>query len=91
LRTLFAELEVPAQITGVASLFGIHFTAQEVTNYRSALRGNAEMKSNLFMGLLNEGVLLQTSCAGALNTMTSESEINTLVEAIRRVVQRIRR
>jgi glutamate-1-semialdehyde 2,1-aminomutase len=91
LRTLFEELEVPAQITGVASLFGIHFTAQEVTDYRSALRGDSEMKSNLFMGLLNEGVLLQTNCAGALNALTRESEVDALVEAIRRVVQRIRR
>jgi hypothetical protein len=49
------------------------------------------MKSNLFMGLLNEGVLLQTNCAGALNALTRESEVDALVEAIRRVVQRIRR
>src|SRR5262245_50323842 len=89
LRTVFDELQVPAQITGAASLFGIHFTANEVTDYRSALLGNSEMKSSLFMGLLNEGVLLQTSCAGALNILTNESEVDTLVEAIRRVVQRI--
>jgi len=35
-------------------------------------------------------VLLQTSCAGALGTMTGDVEIDTLVDAVRRVVARIR-
>jgi glutamate-1-semialdehyde 2,1-aminomutase len=90
LRGMFEEMDVPAQITGVASFFGIHFTPKEVTDYRSWLQGASEMKRLLFMGLLNEGILLQTSCAGALNVLTTESEINTLVDATRRVIQRVR-
>ncbi|HLE42639.1 MAG TPA: aspartate aminotransferase family protein, partial [Methylomirabilota bacterium] len=74
----------------VASLFGMHFTAEPVTNYRGALAGDQALKKALFIGLLNEGVLLQTGCAGALGTMTGEAEIHTLVEAVRRVVARIR-
>ena len=38
----------------------------------------------VFVGLLNEGVLLQTGLAGALGTMTREVEIDTLVDALRR-------
>ena len=30
LRAVFDELEVPAQVTGIASLFGIHFTDEEI-------------------------------------------------------------
>jgi glutamate-1-semialdehyde 2,1-aminomutase len=90
LRSMFEEMEVSAQITGVASFFGIHFTPKEVTNYRSWLHGDSEMKRCLFMGLLNEGVSLQTSCAGALNVLTTESEVSTLVDATRRVIQRVR-
>ena len=33
LRAIFDELEVPAQVTGVGSLFGIHFTSEEITDY----------------------------------------------------------
>ena len=90
LRAVFGELEVPAQITGIGSLFAIHFTSEVVTEYRSMLRGDQEMKTRLFIGLLNEGVLLFTKCAGALNTLTTESEIDALVDTTRRVLQRIR-
>ena len=90
LRAVFDELEVPAQVTGVASLFGIHFTPEEIADYRSVVRGDREMKKALFTGLLNEGVLLQAGCAGALNTLTTEAEVDTLVDATRRVVQRVR-
>ncbi len=90
LRAAFAELGVPAQVTGVASLFGMHFTSRPVTDYRAVLAGDQELKRAVFIGLLNEGVLLQTGCAGALGTMTGEAEIETLVDAVRRVVARVR-
>ena len=90
LRAVFDELEVPAQVTGIASLFGIHFTSDEISDYRSVLRGDQEMKKALFTGLLNEDVLLQSQCAGSLATLSTEGEIDTLVDAVRRVVQRIR-
>ena len=91
LRAVFGELDVQAQVTGIGSLFAIHFTAEEITDYRSMLRGDQEMKKRLFMGLINEGLLLfPNKCAGALSTLTTESEVDTLVDATRRVVQRTR-
>lgn len=90
LRAVFDELEVPAQVTGIASLFGIHFTPEPIVDYRSVIRGNREMDKAYFTGMLNEGILLQTRCAGALSTLTTESDVDTLVDATRRVVQRIR-
>ena len=90
LRAVFDELEMPVQVTGVASFFGIHFTSEEVTDYRSVVRGNHEMTKTLFMGLLNDGIMLQTICAGSLTTLTTESEVDTLVDTTRRVLQRIR-
>lgn len=90
LRAVFDELDVPVQVTGTASFFGIHITAEAVTDYRSALRSDRSMRRALFLGLLNEGVLLQEGCAGALNVLTSKSDVDTLVDAVRRVLQRIR-
>jgi len=52
--------------------------------------GDAEMTRAVFTGLLNEGVLLQTSCAGSLGVMTGEAEIDTLVSAFSRVLTRVR-
>ena len=48
------------------------------------------MTKAVFTGLLNEGVLLQTSGAGALGVMTTEAEIDALVDAVQRVVTRVR-
>ena len=90
LRAVFDELDIAAQVTGVASLFGIHFTAESITDYRSALSGDGAMTKALFTGLLNEGILLQTGGAGALNALTTEAEVDALVDAVRRVAQRAR-
>ena len=90
LAAVFDELNIPAQITGAASLFGIHFTDRPITDYRSVVRSDAAMTKALFTGLLNEGILLQTGAAGALNALTRQPDIDALVTAIRRVAQRIR-
>ena len=83
LRAVFDELEVPAQVTGVASLFGIHFTDEDIVDYRSTLTGDGDMTKALFTGLLNEGILIQTGGAGALNTLTTDAEVDALVDGVR--------
>ena len=90
LRAVFDELEVEAQVTGIGSMFGIHFTADEIMDYRDVVHSDHTMMKAVFTGLLNEGVLLQTACHGALSALTTEAEIDELVDAIRRVVQRVR-
>lgn len=90
LRAALAGAGVPAQVTGIASLFGVHFTPRPIRNYRDVISGDAEMTRAVFTGLLNEGILLQTSCAGSLGVMTTEAEIDTLVAAFTRVAARVR-
>jgi glutamate-1-semialdehyde 2,1-aminomutase len=90
LRRALAETGVPAQVTGIASLFGIHFTDRPIRNYRDVVAGDAELTRAVYLGLLNEGILLQATCAGALGVMTTEAELDTLVDAVRRVVRRVR-
>ena len=81
-----------AQVTGVASLFGVHFTSpsraadrrpgdpviRPIRNYRDVVAGDAEMTRAVFIGLLNEGILLQTSCAGSLGVMTTEAVLRDM-------------
>ena len=47
-------------------------------------------EGGVYTGLLNEGILLQTRCAGSLGVMTTETEVDTLVDAFGRVVTRVR-
>ena len=77
LRAVFDELDIAVQVTGVGSLFGIHFTEERIVDYRSVLRADREMQGKLFAGLLNEGILMQTKAAGALCSLTTETEIDT--------------
>ena len=89
LRAVLGELDIDVQVTGIGSLFAIHFTTEEIRDYRSTMRGDQKMKDLLFVGLLNEGIMLTAKCAGALCTLTTESEVDALVDAVRRVGQRI--
>lgn len=90
MRSVFDELDIPVQITGVASLFGIHLSDHPIVDHRSMLNGDLLKRKSLFLGLINEGIWLQAACAGALNILSTENEINTLVDATRTVMHRIR-
>ena len=90
LSAVFDEFEVTAQVTGLGSLFGIHFTSEDIRDYRSVVRSDQTMRKALFTGLLNEGILLQTGAAGAMNSLTATGDIDSLVDATRRVVERVR-
>ena len=90
LRSVFDEFEIPAVVSGISSFFGIHFRDDEITDYRSTFNSNKILRKLLFLGLVNDGVLLQSQTAGALNILSTETEINILVNTIRDVLQRIK-
>ena len=89
LRTLFAELEVPMSVTGVASLFALQFTPTEVIDYRTYATNNKEMLQTMFIGLLNEGFLMSNRCAGNVSTVHTEDDVDAFVLAVRNVLRRI--
>ena len=65
-------------------------TPRPIRSYRDVVADDAEMTRGLYTGLLNEGILLQTTCAGSLGVMTTERRSTTLVDAVGRVVRRLR-
>ena len=89
LRTLFAELEVPMSVTGVASLFALQFTPTEVIDYRTYATNNKEMMQTMFIGLLNEGFLMSNRCAGNVSTVHTEDDVDAFVLAVKNVLRRI--
>ncbi len=90
IRAVCAELETPVQVTGLGSLFGIHFTASEIHNYRDIAAGDAELRERVFLGLLNEGVLTASNLVGSLSTEIAEAEVDRFCDAFRRVLERNR-
>jgi glutamate-1-semialdehyde 2,1-aminomutase len=88
LRALFAELEVPMGVTGVASLFALQFTSTEVIDYRTFATNDKTMLETMFIGLLNEGFLMSNRCAGNVSTVHTEDDVDAFVTAVRNVLKR---
>ena len=40
--------------------------------------------------MINEGVLLNSACAGGLNILTSDEDVDALVNSTRKVIQRVK-
>jgi glutamate-1-semialdehyde 2,1-aminomutase len=89
LGRVFGEAGVPAAVTGLGSLFGIHLTDGPVRTIRDAARGSAELRHRIFLGLYNEGILLDPRGVGTLSTAIGETEIDRLLEALRTVLARL--
>ena len=88
LREVGRELEVPVQVTGLGSLFGIHFQDDTLVGYRDIAKADSAFRHNVFLGLLNEGILMAPNLVGAVSTVIGEEEVDAFVGAFRNVLQR---
>ena len=88
IRDVCVELEIPVQVTGVGSLFGIHFIDRPVTTWRDVAGANKDLRQQVFWGLMNEGVLFTPSLVGCVSSPMGESEVDAFVQAFRRVLER---
>ena len=79
---------MPVQVTGLGSLFGIHFTAEPVQNYRDITTEDTQLRNQVFLGLMNEGILIASNLVGALSTVMGGAEVDTFLNAFRRVLGR---
>ncbi len=81
LRETFDSFDVAAQVTGVASLFAVHFTSRPVKEYRSAARANGGVARTFFLEMLNNGILLAPRGMGAIPVVAGEPEVDRLIDA----------
>ncbi len=88
LRDAIAELEAPMGVTGAASLFGIQATTEEVRDYRSYTTNDNELLEMVFLGMMNEGYLLSSKCAGNVSAAHGYEELDGFVEAFKKVLGR---
>ena len=88
IRAICSSLEVPVQVTGLGSLFGIHFCDHAVNNYRDIASGNHELRDRMFLGLLNEGILMASNLVGSISTSTTRDDIESFLKAFRTALAR---
>jgi glutamate-1-semialdehyde 2,1-aminomutase len=75
-----------AQVSGVGSLFCLHWTATPLTDYRSSRPEDPSTPLALFMGLLNEGIMLTQRGMGACSLAMSDADVDRFVDALGRVL-----
>jgi glutamate-1-semialdehyde 2,1-aminomutase len=89
LAAAFADAGIPAQITGLGSLFAIHLTGQPVRSYRDTVGADAELRLQIFLGLFNEGVQIDPRGVGNVSTAVGPNEIRRFGSALRTVLRRL--
>jgi glutamate-1-semialdehyde 2,1-aminomutase len=85
---LFAGTRRKGQVTGVGSLFCLHWTTEKLTDYRSSRAKDAELPLRVFLGLINEGILLTQRGLGACSLAMDDEHIDRFVNALARVLAR---
>ncbi len=79
---VFSRHRIPAQVNQIASLFNIHFTAEEVSDYRSGRASNVELLHQVCLAMLNHGIFLASRGMGCLSTPISSTEVDAFVRAM---------
>jgi glutamate-1-semialdehyde 2,1-aminomutase len=85
-RALVRARGVKAQVTGVGSLFCIHWTPKRVTDFRSSRPVDPEQPLRTYLGLLNEGIVLSQRGMGAVSVPMGLADVDRFVDALGRVL-----
>jgi glutamate-1-semialdehyde 2,1-aminomutase len=89
LQALCARYEVPVQVTGEGSLFGIHWTPEPVTDYRSSARSNKSLSYKFFLHALNHGIFFTNRGGGCLSMPMTETEQVAFLDVLEGFLKRI--
>ena len=88
IRAVCGEFDVPVQVTGIGSLFGVHFTDRPVRNAQDARHGDPDRRTQVFLGLMNEGIWTSPSLIGAVSTPMTEGDVDACLDALGAVLAR---
>jgi glutamate-1-semialdehyde 2,1-aminomutase len=82
LSEVFASHDIAVQVNGAGSMFALHFTDTPVVDYRTMAAANKKRARDLFLGLVNHGVLMAPRAMGALSTPMEEQDIQQFIDAV---------
>lgn len=81
LREAIGERSVSAQVTGVSSIFHIHFTASPPQNRRDIQRADSARLDSFLLGLRQHGVFWPMNHPGVISYAHTAADIDQAVEA----------
>jgi len=83
------EHGIPLQVTGEASLLHIHFTDQEVKDFRDTQKSNKSLATKAFLNFVNHGVFPGTSLSGNLSVPMEKKDMDTFLEVFEGFLKRL--
>lgn len=86
LSTLFRSRLAPLSVTGIGSLFNIHFSQSAPRSYREVQLTDRKALRLFHLRMLNAGVMLATRGLGCISLPMGEEEIDELEKATAKVL-----
>ena len=88
LNDLFTRNNIAAQAVNTGSVFSIHFTNEDVVNYRRLARTDKAMAHRVFLGLLEQGYFMSHGLGmNGLSLPTDTSHVDRLIDAVGKAVE----
>jgi glutamate-1-semialdehyde 2,1-aminomutase len=81
LTKICSDLGIRAQVTGISSIFHLHFTDESIVNADSARRANKLLYRIFELSMLNEGINLGKSHSSFLSEPMTDSDIERMLNA----------
>jgi len=86
---LLVNMRRKGQVTGIGSLFWLHWVSTPLTDWRSQLPKDKDLPLRVFMGLLSEGILMTPRGLGACSLAMTDEDVDRFVNALARVLARV--
>ena len=91
MKTILKNSSVDFRINKLGSMISLHFTSEDVIDFKSAQKGNNEKFKKYFHGMLSEGIYLPPSAFESyfLNDALSFDDIDFTLNALNKVLKSI--
>jgi glutamate-1-semialdehyde 2,1-aminomutase len=80
---------VPVQVTGEGSLFGIHWSAEPVIDYRSSARTNKSLSYKFFLHAMNNGIFFTSRGGGCVSMPMTDTEMGAFLDVLEGFLKKI--
>jgi len=91
LREIAADVGISTQVSGIASIFSVHFSKHPVRNIRDIARTDKETEAAFYMGLVANGIYCPPFHLGFTSGAHTGADIERILEAAEMVLREIKK